>query len=69
MFKPNESGNLNGRKAEAHLKALARSEVPASVAALAGVRDNPEASPETRFNAAVLLIELAGRKAAVPMEA
>ena len=58
-FRKGKSANPDGRKIEAQVKRAARAEGPGCIAALAAVRDNENAAPELRAQAALTLLDLA----------
>src|SRR3979409_757295 len=66
-FEPGRSGNPDGRKRSARLRALAQSHAEDCVTVLASVRDDVSASAEAPVEAATLLLDLAGRKASLPV--
>jgi hypothetical protein len=68
-FELGHSGNPDGRKRSARLRSLAQSHAEDCVMALASVRDDVSASAEASVEAAALLLDLAGRKASLPVNA
>lgn len=66
-FEPGRSGNPDGRKRSARLRALAQTHAEDCVTALASVRDDASAPAEARVEAAALILDLAGRKASLPV--
>jgi hypothetical protein len=58
-FRKGKSPNPDGRRIEAQLKRAARAEGPGCITALAAVRDNENAAPELRAQAALTLLDLA----------
>jgi hypothetical protein len=57
-FSKGQSPNPDGRKVEAQVKRAARAEGEKCVAVLAAVRDNDNAAPEVRAQAALKLLDL-----------